>query len=251
MIVTYHEVTSERSDYVYSVSTLQFEAHLTVAAALPPESREPLLTFDDGHASHRKYAAPALSRFGLRATFFVTAGWTGNRIGFMNGTELRELAALGHDIESHGWSHTLLTMCSSGELAAELRRSKSSLEDVLGRPVDAISIPGGRWNRRVLEQCAAEGYRRVFTSDPCPEVRRLYGLEIRGREMVRNTTTARELLGLLRAEPKMWSRPRLLFAAKRVARAVLGDSTYQMLWSRVGSSAQKSAIDREYQVRSA
>jgi peptidoglycan/xylan/chitin deacetylase (PgdA/CDA1 family) len=246
MIATYHEVTPGPSLYVYSVTESQLEEHLRAAAVPAHRLPEPLLTFDDGHASHRKYAMPALSRFDLKATFFITAGWTATKSGFMSASELRELAAAGHDVQSHGWSHAFLTNCSSADLIVELRRSKAALEDLLGKPVDAISMPGGRWNRRVLKECAAEGYRRVFTSDPFAGVRLRYGLEIRGRAMVRNSYTAQDLVALLAAEPRIWSAPRLLCAAKHAARVALGESMYQRLWSRLGSSEQKAVINNEY-----
>jgi peptidoglycan/xylan/chitin deacetylase (PgdA/CDA1 family) len=246
MIVTYHEVTPGSSRYVYSVTVSQFEKHLAAAAELASHATEPVLTFDDGHASHRRYAVPALERFGLKGTFFVTAGWTGTRDGYMTAAQLRELSSSGHDVQCHGWSHALLPQCSPAELITELRQSKSVLEDLLGRAVDAISLPGGRWNRQVLERCAEQGYRRAFTSDPYRSVRRIYGLEVRGRAMVRNTFTGEDVLALLQAEPSRWSPSRFLFAAKRTARAIVGDTIYHSVWARFGSTADKTAINDEY-----
>ena len=80
--------------------------------------------------------------------------------------ELKELLARGHAVQAHGWSHKMLTQCSPAELYDELRRSKETLEDVLGASVDTMSLPHGRWNRQVLAACSQAGYKKVYTSDP-------------------------------------------------------------------------------------
>src|SRR5690242_8510328 len=160
MILIYH-VVSDDSPYLYSISRHAMDQHLQLLAG--PGRRfcqdgEPCVTFDDGHLSQYESGLPLLERYRMRATFFITPEWTDEKPGYMGWTQLRELVGLGHQVQSHGWSHKFLTQCSLAELETELRRSKQVLEDGLGVPIDAIAVPNGAWNRRTLLECAAAGY---------------------------------------------------------------------------------------------
>ena len=80
MVLTYHEIAPEQATSLYAVSSRQLEEHLRLFAEWdPPQHSGWELTFDDGHISHYRYALPLLDRFGIRGTFFITAGWTGVR----------------------------------------------------------------------------------------------------------------------------------------------------------------------------
>lgn len=239
MILTYHEITPRRSAYVYSATASELEEHIQLIGSVVHPLRSPAVTFDDGHVSQFTHALPVLERGRQKATFFVTAGWTGSRSDYMTWPQLRELAALGHGVQAHGWTHALLTHCTPDQLAEELRRSKQILEDGLGSPVNAISMPGGRWNDSVLAACAREGYRYVYTSDPYAGMKKAGGVMVAGRAMIRCRTTAPELLRLLHSEHGIWSREKIQFRLKRSVRAVLGDHAYHRLWSWVGNSSQR------------
>lgn len=191
MVLTYHEVASIRSTYVYSITIPELREHIQLIRSLPSSIRTPAITFDDGHASQFSHAVPVLEEEHRKATFFITAGWTGLKADYMTWPQLRELAALGHEIQAHGFTHALLTHCAPEQLAMELRRSRQCLEDGLGLPVNAISMPGGRWNARVLEACEQEGYQAVYTSHPYAKSKQAGGMTVIGRAMVRRATHAR------------------------------------------------------------
>lgn len=236
MILTYHEIESHFASRTYSVLCAALRSHLA-ALANPQQSERPQITFDDGHVSQLRYAAPELAAFNLRATFFVTAGWTGTRPGYLSRSELRQLASEGHSIGSHGWSHVLLTHCDSLGLCDELLRSRNLLEDCLGTPVTAISMPGGRWNDRVLEACAAAGYERVFHSDPFRRPFRRFGVEVLGRMMVRRDMDAAGLIRLMRAGTARRALLRMRHGAKSAFRRLAGDALYQRMWELAGGRA--------------
>ena len=65
--------------------------------------------------------------------------------------------------------------------------------------VEEISVPGGRWNRRVIKACADAGYRQVYVSDPWV-AESMFGTQVIGRFMVRRTTTATELLKVIQQD---------------------------------------------------
>ena len=87
----YHELRPVKTRYSYVTPCGEFSAHCELFSRLRRNSAGliPEITFDDGHVSDAHYALPVLGHFGLRATFFITAGWTGTRAGFMDWSELR------------------------------------------------------------------------------------------------------------------------------------------------------------------
>jgi peptidoglycan/xylan/chitin deacetylase (PgdA/CDA1 family) len=249
--LTYHEISEATPKYLYSVSTAQFLAHVRCVQesvrSLNLRERVCPITFDDGHVSQYIHSLPILQDEGARATFFITAGWTNTRAGYMSWRQLAELVRCGHEVQSHGWSHEFLTQCSTQSLKEELVRSKMELEDHLGVKVDAISAPGGRWNDKVLESCADAGYKFFFTSDPWMTREEHFGMKVSGRWMVTRKMTAADIRArLLKAGPRLY----LLRAdrlAKSVARMLLGDHGYQMMW-RALANKNKSMETQEDQV---
>lgn len=67
---------------------------------------------------------------GIRATFFVL-GWVAER----HPQLVRDIARLGHEIASHGYSHRLVYRQTPEEFREETARSKTLLEDLIQRPV--------------------------------------------------------------------------------------------------------------------
>jgi len=250
MILTYHEIVPEYSPYLYSVTSRQFESHLRLIDELMRSAEAgispPRLTFDDGHASHRRYGLPLLEKYSLHGAFFVTAGWAGTRSEFMTWTELKQLTALGHEVQSHGLSHKLLTLCSDCELQQETLHSKQILEDKLGTAIDSLAAPGGRWNARVLEACAKAGYKHVYVSEPWigPQVRNR--VELQGRWSVRRTMDSEQLRRMLNRKSEGFSKLRAQHRVKQIVKLVLGERTYDRLWCWLAADAQREQINKAY-----
>lgn len=230
-VLAYHEVMPE-SNYVYCVTTASFAEQLRLLVSLKSKSLNAQITFDDGEQSQFHNALPVLAEYGFKATYFVTPGLIGTVEKFLGWDDLRTLQASGHAVESHGWSHKFLTFCSEVELAHELQASKQSLEDNLGTAVEEISVPGGRWDPRVLHACAAAGYRRVYVSDPWVEAE-IGDMEIIGRFMMRRTTTIAELKKIVVKDPGTLRKLRLRSQVRESLVGVLGDNLYHRLWCRL------------------
>jgi hypothetical protein len=232
VVLAYHEVMPE-SNYAYCVTAASFAEQLRLLDSLKKtKSLDVQITFDDGEQSQLQNAAPLLAEHGFKATYFVTPGLISTATKFLGWDDFRALQAAGHSVQSHGWSHKFLTFCSEAELAHELRASKQSLEENLGSAVEEISVPGGRWNRRVLQACAAAGYRRVYISDPWVETE-IGGIEVIGRFMVRRTTTIAELEKIVAKDPGTLRKLRLRSQLKEGVVNMLGDSLYHRLWCRL------------------
>ncbi|HLI76788.1 MAG TPA: polysaccharide deacetylase family protein [Acidobacteriaceae bacterium] len=230
----YHELRPAESSYSYVTPCEEFQQHCALYAPLlesgDPDILRPEITFDDGHASDAQHALPTLQRFGLRATFFITAGWTGQRAGFMTWPQLRELQRAGHQIGAHGVTHALLTACSPAELVEELSGARKRLEDGLGMEVRTMSLPGGRTNRRVLQACERAGYLQVFTSMPRAEEMARAPRTV-GRLNLHRGTTTTWLQQVLRPSTGTLTRLGLKQGVKTAAQHLLGDRIYASLWA--------------------
>jgi peptidoglycan/xylan/chitin deacetylase (PgdA/CDA1 family) len=241
----YHELRPVPSRYTYVTPCEEFEQHCALFRAIEQDRSSgllcPQITFDDGNFSDFEFAMPILEQHGLKAHFFITAGWTAKRQGFMGWPELRALHEAGHQIGAHGWSHKLLTSCSVSELHQELNAAKNALEDGLGAEVPTLSLPGGRANAKVLRHCKEAGYLQVFTSEPrAEEVDQRPWLA--GRLNLRSGTEVAWLEKVLQPETGTLARLHRAEKLKQAARSVLGDRLYGGLWGLV--NRQESEEDQ-------
>ena len=98
-----------------------------------------------------------LDRHRATATFFVL-GWVADR----SPTLIKEIAARGHEIASHGYGHERVTTLKPKQFRESVRDSKRILEDSTGRLVLGYRAPnfsivrGAEW---ALEILVEEGYR--------------------------------------------------------------------------------------------
>lgn len=120
------------------------------------------MTFDDGHASNLA-AARMLAEVGGSADFFINPSTTGTP-NHLSWPELREMAALGMSIQSHGFHHRYLDELSEADVRAELVDSKRAIEDHLGTTVTLFAPPGGRVARNLDRIAREAGYVAVCSS---------------------------------------------------------------------------------------
>lgn len=122
------------------------------------------ITFDDGCETDILSAAPVLKELDFGATFYVTSGWSG-KPGFLSPSQIGELYSLGFEIGCHSMNHAYLTDLDEAGLQREIVDSKLQLEEIIGRPVEHFSCPGGRYNQRVEQVARDAGYSTVATSE--------------------------------------------------------------------------------------
>jgi peptidoglycan/xylan/chitin deacetylase (PgdA/CDA1 family) len=123
-----------------------------------------VLTLDDDDISHYEFVLPVLRPMGFTATFFITV----NDVGAdrqMDWTMIRELAENGMEIGSHGLVHAVLPTRDDRTLLDEMVASKRTLEERTGARVDALSVPHGFYDRRVVAAARKAGYSAVCVSD--------------------------------------------------------------------------------------
>jgi peptidoglycan/xylan/chitin deacetylase (PgdA/CDA1 family) len=187
-----------------------------------------LLTFDDGCDTDASVALPRLLEKGFPATFFVNPATVGQD-GRLGWAEIERLAASGMRVGSHGLDHTLLDGLAAGEVERQLEDSRRVLEERLGTPIDALSLPGGTGGRAAVETARRVGYRIVLGSRP--------GRVVAGRlalPLPRHAVRGRHGLAGFRAAVEQRTGFRLLQAARYRAlsalRALIGSRAY-VRWS--------------------
>ena len=238
LVLAYHEIVTDECPYIYGTTESAFEEHLKLIKVQSARKNTSLITFDDGHISQFRYALPLLEKHDLKATFFVTAGWIEAEPNYMRKAELRELLSLGHSVQAHGWSHRMFTHCRPAELWDELHCAKQKLQDILGVGIDSVSIPHGRWNRRVLEACAHAGYLDVYTSDSHVRSVPRSGIRLVGRLMVTRRLSQGTLVSCLDGRNRS-ALGYLKRTSKDLLRAVIGDERYRTMWLSLGAKQDR------------
>jgi peptidoglycan/xylan/chitin deacetylase (PgdA/CDA1 family) len=247
LYLLYHELRPSGSRYSYAIDTKMFERHIDLFVRLRQANSSdlwPEVTFDDGHISNFELAAPILQSRGLTAQFFITVGWMGKKPGYMRWPELRALHENGQSIGAHGWTHTLLTHCSERELQTELSSARLTLEDRLGTSITTMSLPGGRYNRRVLAACEKAGYTQIYTSVPKPETLPL-GVTV-GRLNILANMQAEWILRLFQPDSAILSKLGRQYRVKATAKTLLGDHLYEKLWAFINRKEPNNDRGRDY-----
>jgi polysaccharide deacetylase family protein (PEP-CTERM system associated) len=105
-----------------------------------------------------------LSEHDVLATFFVL-GWIADRRPEL----VREISARGHEVASHGSDHRLVNTLTKEGFRESVRTSKSSLENIVGRPIFGYRAPNfsiGRGEEWAFEILFEEGYRYDSSISP-------------------------------------------------------------------------------------
>ena len=208
----------------YKLSLPQFEQHLAALKRLPATALPFSLTFDDGGESFYTRIAERLERNGWRARCFVPTDFI-NQPGFLTRRQIRDLDARGHEIGAHSASHpSRMNTCGPDVLRAEWRQSVDVLQDLLGRPVQTASVPGGYYSTAVAEAAADAGIRTLFTSEPVINPRLDGGCAIHGRFAIRSHDAP--LLSARLAGRAPWARWQAWtdWNAKSIFKLLLGSS---------------------------
>lgn len=153
----------EPGEAPYWIDVAGFETLLDRIAGHPLRAQI-RISFDDGNLSDHAIALPRLAARGLAADFFVLSGRLGAP-GSLGPAELRDLAAAGMGVGSHGVAHRDWRRLDDAALTEELHASRAALEEVLGAPVREAGIPFGGYDRRVLAAIRRAGYSAAWSSD--------------------------------------------------------------------------------------
>ena len=125
--------------------SIDVEDYFQVAALAPAIPRESWPDRESRVERNTDRILALLEERGIRGTFFVL-GWIAER----HPALVRRIAAAGHEIASHGYSHQLIYTQSEAEFRAETVRSKHLLEDLSGAEVQGYRAASFSITRRSL-----------------------------------------------------------------------------------------------------
>jgi polysaccharide deacetylase family protein (PEP-CTERM system associated) len=107
--------------------TVDVEDYFHVAALASSIPRDSWTSCESRVVGNTQRLLSLFEQFDVKATFFVL-GWVAERYPQL----VRDIAARGHEIACHGFSHRLVYEQSPEEFYEETQRSKSLLEDITG-----------------------------------------------------------------------------------------------------------------------
>jgi polysaccharide deacetylase family protein (PEP-CTERM system associated) len=116
-----------------------------------------------------------LEQQGARATFFVL-GWVAERQPGL----IRQIAAAGHEVASHGYGHDLLYTLSPSEFRADVERCRRLLEDQTGQRIRGYRAPSFSitdWAVSILQDLGFEYDSSVFPTVAHDRYGRLSGVD--------------------------------------------------------------------------
>ncbi|MBX8825287.1 polysaccharide deacetylase family protein [Ochrobactrum sp. SFR4] len=134
-----------------------------------------VLTFDDGFLNVLENAAPVLAECGFTATNYFVANQIGGsniwdkaigipEMACMSVTQMREWAALGHEVGAHTLDHVNLNETPDNEARRQISESKSRLEDMLGAEVPHFCYPYGANNQTHRLMVREAGFQSAVTT---------------------------------------------------------------------------------------
>jgi peptidoglycan/xylan/chitin deacetylase (PgdA/CDA1 family) len=137
--------------------------HLLTPACVwrgPAGERRIALTFDDGpDPTWTPRVLDRLAAGGVRATFFVV-GERAERAPDV----VRRMAAEGHEVGNHSWSHKSLWLCGPRTTADEIARAHEKIAALAGTPPRHFRPPWGMVNAAMFGAVRRVGERCVFWS---------------------------------------------------------------------------------------
>lgn len=147
------------------------------------------LTIDDGPSPvYTPEILRLLDKYQVTATFSMI----GLQVDAHPGTA-REVAAAGHMIANHTWSHVDLVPLRPVAVADQINRATGAIHTVTGRVPTLFRAPYGAWSRVVLQRCAQAGMTPLdWSVDPRDWSRP--GVASIVRNIMRNTKTGSIIL---------------------------------------------------------
>lgn len=179
--------------------TVDVEEHFQVSAFAGTVGREEWSRHESRVVDNTEKLLDLFEREEVRATFFVL-GWVAEQHPGL----VRAIAARGHEVGSHGWSHELIYDQQPETFRDELERSRKLLQDLSGQPVEghrAASFSIGARNTWALDIIAETGF--SYDSSLFPVHHDRYGMPRAPREIHRLKTPRGH--SLIEFPPTTWS----------------------------------------------
>lgn len=119
-----------------------------------PNRRMVALTFDATYGDNQTYELLEILRNNnIKATFFLSGIW------LINYPQLaRAIAAEGHEIGNHSYTHPHMPMISMQEVINQVTRTEALIRNITGQDPYLFRPPFGEYTQALLNQLASLGY---------------------------------------------------------------------------------------------
>jgi peptidoglycan/xylan/chitin deacetylase (PgdA/CDA1 family) len=162
------------------------------------------LTYDDGpNDPHTLHLLDVLARQNVRATFFLIGRYVQQRPEIA-----RQIAASGHVVGNHTFTHPVLTFKSAAEIRQEISGCRAALQDTIGEHSDLFRPPFGGRRPAVLRIARELGLEPVmwnltgydWNAPPAAVIEQKVAKRIRGGDVILLHDGGHKFMGADRAQ---------------------------------------------------
>jgi peptidoglycan-N-acetylglucosamine deacetylase len=141
--------------------TVKTQLAFAVFSRLPVSAPAVALTFDDGGSAWQvRKILEILHDTNIKATFFLLGDWAE-----ANPDLVREMAAEGHEIANHSYSHPAFIWLNEEEIRNELDAAQKILSRLTKTPVRLFRPPYGAYNSAVIDVVRDMGFNALVLWD--------------------------------------------------------------------------------------
>ena len=182
VVLTYHAVPASKREFFARQMKILARRTQVVRAdwSGAPDLAQPAvaITFDDAFVSVVENALPELAERSFPCTIFVPSGVLGQQPNWFMETDaersevvvdaarLRQIDGPLVDIGAHSVTHPALTRIAPERARSEVRESRDTLANILGRPIRLFAFPYGDHDQKTDDLCREEGFVHAFTCTP-------------------------------------------------------------------------------------
>ena len=153
---------TKNADPFYDISITQYKnLLLSIKSILPSE--DIVISFDDGYKSIIP-AVDLANKLNFKTNVNIVTSKI-NHDNFLSKKEIQYLYDQSTNIGSHSHNHSDLTQLSTDLLEKELIKSKNYLEEILGVPIEYLSLPYGGYTKKTI-LIASKFYKKIAISKP-------------------------------------------------------------------------------------
>lgn len=167
-IIYYHDVSKKYTDMGTDLETIKRHFKMVgkcgykLVNAISQPKGQVMVCFDDGWAGLYE-AKGFFVENNVFPTVFIAVDLIG-KPGHLTLPQIKELQNEGFFFEGHTWSHRDLTTFDDEGLRHELMDSKEELSRLLGKNVEALCFPRGRFSDKVYQLSVEAGYKKLYSS---------------------------------------------------------------------------------------
>lgn len=116
-----------------------------------------ILTFDDGYIDHYQNAYSLLKKYNMKGVFYIITDKPDKDSNYMDWNQIKEMSENGQEIGSHTISHPNLFTLTKDQIEEQLKISKKTIEEKIGKSIISLCYPSGKYDSRVIK-IAKEDY---------------------------------------------------------------------------------------------